>query len=44
MASEARSRVKMPRTLGCTALGAGGWAIGTEEGLRFEVGEDGALE
>jgi hypothetical protein len=44
MVSEARSRVCTLGISGCTATGVGGWSIGMEEGLRFEVGEDRALE
>jgi hypothetical protein len=36
--------VKVLRISGCTESGASDWSIGTEEELRFEVGEDGALE
>jgi hypothetical protein len=43
MASEAGSRAEALGISGCMVLGAGSWSIGTE-GLRFEVGEDGALE
>jgi hypothetical protein len=44
MVPEAGSGAEALGISGCTATGAGGWSIGTEEGLRFEVGEDGALE
>jgi hypothetical protein len=44
MVSEPGSRAEVLRILGCAAPGASSWSIGMEEGLRFEVGEDGALE
>jgi hypothetical protein len=44
MLSEAGSEAEALETSGCAVPEAGSWSIGTEEGLRFEVGEDGALE
>jgi hypothetical protein len=44
MAPEAGSGAKVLGISGCAESGASGWSIGTEEGSRFEVREDGALE
>jgi hypothetical protein len=44
MAPEAGSRAEALGISGCTGSGAGDWSIRMEEGLRFEVEEDGALE
>jgi hypothetical protein len=44
IASEAGSGVWTLGISGCMALEASGWSMGTEEGSRFGVGEDGALK
>jgi hypothetical protein len=44
MVPEARSGAEVLEISGCAVVGAGNWSIGMEEGSRFEVGEDGALE